>query len=49
MSGGTHFRKGTFVLHTKKSYIGIVRFHLGDRIQVPFPVLDTKQIDKKEA
>lgn len=37
MSDETRFRKGTFVLHTKKSYIGIVRCNLGARVDLLTP------------
>lgn len=37
MSEETRFHKGTIVLHTKKSYIGIVRFCLGDRVDLLTP------------
>lgn len=37
MSEETRFRKGTIVLHTKKSYIGIVRFDLGARADLLTP------------
>lgn len=38
MSEETSFRKGTIVLHTKKSYIGIVRFDLGARADLLTPL-----------
>lgn len=37
MSEETSFRKGAIVLHTKKSYIGIVRFDLGARADLLTP------------
>ena len=37
MSGENSFRKGTIVLHTKKSYVGIVRFDLGARADLLTP------------
>lgn len=37
MSEETRLRKGTLVLHTKKSYIGIVRFDLGARADLLTP------------
>lgn len=37
MSEETRFRKGTLVLHTKKSYIGIVRFNLEARADLLTP------------
>jgi hypothetical protein len=37
MSEENRYRKGTFVLHTKKSYIGIVRFCLGARVDLLTP------------
>lgn len=37
MSEETSFRKGTLVLHTKKSYIGIVRFNLKARADLLTP------------
>ena len=37
MSEETRLRKGTIVLHTKKSYIGIVRFSLGARADLLTP------------
>lgn len=37
MSEETRFRKGTLVLHTKKSYVGIVRFNLGARADLLTP------------
>lgn len=37
MSEETRFRKGTIVLHTKKSYIGIVRFNLNARVDLLTP------------
>lgn len=37
MNEETRFRKGTLVLHTKKLYIGIVRFDLGARADLLTP------------
>lgn len=37
MSEETRLRKGTIVLHTKKSYVGIVRFNLGARADLLTP------------
>lgn len=37
MSEETRLRKGTIVLHTKKSYIGIVRFNLRARADLLTP------------
>nr|DAP99353.1 MAG TPA: hypothetical protein [Caudoviricetes sp.] len=37
MSEETSFRKGTIVLHTKKSYIGVVRLNLGARVGLLTP------------
>lgn len=38
MSEETRIRKGTLVLHTKKSYIGIVRFNLNTRVDLLTPL-----------
>lgn len=37
MGEETRFRKGTLVLHTKKSYIGVVGFDLGARVDLLTP------------
>lgn len=37
MSKETSFRKGAIVLHTKKSYIGVVGFDLGARVDLITP------------
>lgn len=37
MSEENRFRKGTIVLHTKKSYIGIVRLNLKARVDLLTP------------